>query len=226
MSNILLVHGAIADGSSWNRVIPILQDAGHHVVAVQQPLSSIQDDVAKVRSTLDELEGPVVVVGHSFGGLVISEAAHDASNVSALVYVAAFALNEGETAGAASEPYGQLPSASHFQVDKQGRFTLPQDVYPQYFCPNADAVTARAMAVTQGPSDLARFGYVAGPPAWREHPSYFIVSENDQIISPDQERAMAEQIGAETTVIANGDHAVMVSEPQAVADVILAAAAR
>ena len=167
---ILLVHGAVADGSSWSKVLPILQDAGHRAVAVQQPLSSIADDVAKVRGVLDELGTPVVVVGHSFGGVVITQAAHNAANVSALVYVAAFAPDEGETAATLGEPYGQLPSASHFAIDKQGRFTLPQELFPQFFCPDVDPVEARVMAAVQGPSDAARFGFVSGPPALARAP--------------------------------------------------------
>jgi pimeloyl-ACP methyl ester carboxylesterase len=220
---ILLVHGAIADGSSWGGVLPILQDAGHLAVAVQQPLSSIPDDVAKVRSALDELDGPVVVVGHSFGGVVITQAAHDAANVSALVYVAAFAPDEGESAATLSEPFGQLPSASHFVIDKQGRFTLPQELFPQFFCPDVEPVQARVMAAVQGASDAARFGFVSGPPAWREHRTHYIVAENDQIIPPDLERFVAQRMGAETTSVPGASHAVMVSQPQVVADAILAA---
>jgi pimeloyl-ACP methyl ester carboxylesterase len=224
MATILLVHGAIADGSSWSKVIPILQAAGHEAIAVQQPLSSIPDDVAKVRSVLDELEGPVVLVGHSFGGVVITQAAHDAANVSALVYVAAFAPDEGESAQSLGEPFGQLPSASHFEIDKQGRFTLPQDVFPQYFCPDVDPREARVLAAVQGASDAARFGFVSGPPAWREHPTHFVVAENDQIIPADLERFVAERMGATTTSVPGAGHLVMISQPRVVADAILVAA--
>ncbi|MFF4894768.1 alpha/beta fold hydrolase [Streptomyces sp. NPDC001068] len=224
MSTILLVHGAIADGSSWSEVVPLLQAAGHDVVAVQQPLSSIPDDVAKVRSVLDELEGPVVVVGHSFGGVVITQAAHDAPNVSALVYVAAFAPDEGESAQSLGEPFGQLESASHFVVDKQGRFTLPQDLFPGYFCPDVDPARARVLAAVQGASDVARFGFVSGPPAWREHPTHFVVAGNDRIIPPALERFVAERMNARTTVAESAGHLVMVSQPQVVAQAVLEAA--
>jgi pimeloyl-ACP methyl ester carboxylesterase len=224
MATILLVHGAIADGSSWSKVIPMLQAEGHRTLAVQQPLSSIPDDVAKVRSVLDELEGPVVVVGHSFGGVVITEAAHAAPNVTGLVYVAAFAPDEGESAATLGEPFGQLPSASHFTIDRQGRFTLPQDVFPQYFCPDVPLEEARVLAAVQGASDVARFGFVSGPPAWREHPCHYMVAENDQIIPPDLERFVAGRMGATTVSVPGASHLVMVSQPRAVADVILAAA--
>lgn len=224
MSTILLVHGAIADGSSWSRVIPLLQAADHETVAVQQPLSSIPDDVAKVRNVLDELAGPVVIVGHSFGGVVITQAAHDAPNVSAMVYVAAFAPDEGESVQTLGEPFGQLESASHFKIDKQGRFTLPQDRFPTYFCPDVEPTQAKVMAAAQGASDAARFGFVSGPPAWREHPTHFVVSENDQIIPPALERFCAQRMGAKTTIAEGAGHAVMVSQPRVVAQAILEAA--
>ncbi|MFI8929158.1 alpha/beta fold hydrolase [Streptomyces sp. NPDC053474] len=225
MVNVLLVHGAIADGSSWSGVIPKLQDAGHHVVAVQQPLSSIPDDVTKVRQALDILEGPTVVVGHSFGGCVITNAAHGAANVKALVYVAAFAPDEGETVAQHAEQFEPLESAKHFDVDPQGRLTMPQDLFPQYFAADVDPVQARIMAAVQGPSDAARFEFVSGPPAWREFPSWFIVAGNDQIIGTPLEQWLAERMGAKTTLIDGASHAVMVSQPDAVAAVILEAAA-
>ncbi|MFQ6330245.1 alpha/beta fold hydrolase [Nocardia sp. CWNU-33] len=224
MVNILLVHGAIADGSSWSGVIPTLQAAGHHVVAVQQPLSSIPDDVTKVRQALDILEGPTVVVGHSFGGCVITNAAHGARNVKALVYVAAFAPDEGETVTALGEPFGQPPSAQFFVTDPQGRVTLPQDKFVEYFAFDVDPVQARVMAAVQGPSDAARFGFVSGPPAWREFPSWYIVAGNDLIIGTRLEEVLAERMSAKTTKVAGASHAVMVSNPEAVAQVILEAA--
>lgn len=224
MSTVLLVHGAIADGSSWRKVIPLLQDAGHEAVAVQQPLSSIPDDVAKVRNVLDELEGPVVLVGHSFGGVVVTQAGHDAATVSALVYVAAFAPDLGESVQSLSEPFGQLPSASHFQIDRQGRFTLPQDQFPRYFCPDADPDEAKVLAAVQGASDTSRFGFVSGPPAWREHPTHFVVAENDQIIPPALEEFVAKRMGAQTVVAEGSSHLVMFSQPEVVAKAILEAA--
>jgi pimeloyl-ACP methyl ester carboxylesterase len=205
-------------------VIPLLQAAGHEAIAVQQPLSSIPDDVAKVRGALDELAGPVVIVGHSFGGVVITQAAHGAANVSGMVYVAAFAPDDGESAQSLGEPFGQLESASHFKIDKQGRFTLPQDLFPTYFCPDVEPEQARVMAAAQGPSDAARFGFVSGPPAWREHPTHFVVCENDQIIPPALQRFCAERMGAKSTIAEGACHAVMVSQPEVVAQAILEAA--
>ncbi|OHU29408.1 alpha/beta fold hydrolase [Mycobacteroides chelonae] len=224
MTNILLVHGAIADGSSWAAVIPALQDAGHYVVAVQQPLSSIPDDIWKTREALDLLEGPTVVVGHSFGGAVITNAARGASNVKALVYVAAFAPDEGETVTSTGESFGPPPSAQYFLTDPQGRLTLPQDKFVEYFAPDVDPVQGRVMAVVQGPSDAARFEFVSGAAAWREFPTWYIVAGNDQIIQPAHEAWLAARMGAKTTTVEGSSHSVMVSHPDVVASVILEAA--
>ncbi|MFI9509660.1 alpha/beta fold hydrolase [Nocardia sp. NPDC052566] len=225
MVNILLVHGAIADGSSWSAVIPALQNAGHHVVAAQQPLSSIPDDVTKVRQALAILDGPTVVVGHSFGGCVITNAAHGARNVKSLVYVAAFAPDEGETVAQHGAQFPEPPSAAFFSVDPQGRVTLPQDKFVEYFAPDVDPVQARIMAAVQGPSDAARFEFVSGAPAWREFPSWYIVAGNDQIISPQLEAWLADRMGAKTTHVEGSSHSVMVSHPDIVTQVILEAAA-
>lgn len=225
MANILLVHGAIADGSSWAGVIQALQAAGHHVVAAQQPLSSIPDDVQKVRELLDTLDGETVVVGHSFGGFVISNAAKGAPNVKSLVYVAAFGPEEGESAGGLTEEYGALPSASKFVLDPQGRFTLSQDDYVAYFAPDLPEEQARINAATQGPSDAGRFTWASGAPAWKDVPTWYVVAGNDQIINPKLEAACAERMGAQTTVIEGASHSVMLSHPEEVVKVILAAAA-
>ncbi|KAF9932451.1 hypothetical protein FBU30_008154 [Linnemannia zychae] len=226
MVNIVLVHGAIADGSSWSRVIPILQDAGHNVIAVQQPLSSIDDDVTKVKFALATIKnGPIVLVGHSFGGLVISQAGCGNTNISSLVYVAAFALDQGESVAELGKNYKVLPSNQKFVADGSGRLTLPQDLFVQYFAPDVDKTEAKVMAAAQGPCDAARFGYVSGPPAWKEHPSYYIVSEHDQIIQPEMEAFFAERMKAKKTVKIPASHAVMVSHPKEVAALILEAAA-
>ncbi|KAG0208411.1 hypothetical protein BGX28_000629 [Mortierella sp. GBA30] len=225
MVNIVLVHGAIADGSSWSSVIPILQNAGHMVTAVQQPLTSIDDDVAKTKSVLAQVPGPIVLVGHSFGGLVITQAGHNASNVSALVYVAAFAPDQGEKVAELSKKYPDLPSATAFVKDDMGRLTLPQDKFLTYFAPDVQKVQARVMASVQGPCDAARFMYASGPPAWKELPTYYVIAEKDQIISPQLEAMFAQRMNARKTVnVAGASHAVMVSHPKEVAAVILEAA--
>ncbi|KAF9309865.1 hypothetical protein BGZ91_007266 [Linnemannia elongata] len=225
MVNIVLVHGAIADGSSWSRVIPHLHAAGHYVIAVQQPLTSIEDDVAKVKVALGTIKsGPIVLVGHSFGGTVITQAAHNNPKVSALVYVAAFAPDQGESVAELGKNYTALPSNQHFVPDSEGRLVLPQDLFVKYFAPDVDKKEAEIMAVAQGPCDGARFGFVSGPPAWKEHPSYYIVAQNDQIIQPEMEAFFAERMKAKKTVKIPASHAVLVSHPKEVADLILEAA--
>ncbi|KAF9963103.1 hypothetical protein BGZ70_007629 [Mortierella alpina] len=223
--NIVLVHGALADGSSWSKVIPILQAAGHGVTAVQQPLSSIDDDVAKTKSVLARIPGPIVLVGHSFGGVVITQAGHKASNVAALVYVAAFAPDKGESVNEIGKNFTALPSAAAFVSDSQGRLTLPQDKFLTYFCPDVEKKEARIMAAVQGPCDAPRFDYTSGAPAWKEHPSYYIVAGKDQIINPKMLAYFAKRIKAKKTVTVPGaSHALMVSHPKEVAAVILEAA--
>jgi pimeloyl-ACP methyl ester carboxylesterase len=223
-ANIVLVHGADADGSSWSKVIPILQGAGHYTVAVQLPLTSIVDDAATARRAIDKLDAPVVVVGHSFGGVVITQAAHNAANVSALVYVAAFAPDTNESAADLVGRFPALESAKYIVVDKNGFFAFPQDQFPRLFAQDVDPAEARVMAASQGPADAARFAFKSGPSAWREHPSWYIIAEADGIIHPELERWMAQRMNAKTTSVSGASHAVMVSRPREVANVILAAA--
>ncbi|GJJ76155.1 hypothetical protein EMPS_08514 [Entomortierella parvispora] len=226
MVNILLVHGAIADGSSWAGVIPLLEAAGHTVVAVQQPLTSIPDDIAKTKVALATLNGPVVIVGHSFGGYVISNAAYNEPNVVALVYVAAFGPDEGESALDLGKNFTPLPSNQLFKPDSAGRVTLSQPDFVKYFAPDVGAEKARIMAAVQGPSDGARFGWKSGPVAWKQKPSWYIVAEHDQIIQPELELWCAERMKAKKIVkVPGASHAVMVSHPKEVANVILEAAA-
>lgn len=225
MVNILLVHGAIADGSSWAGVIPLLLAAGLKVLAVQQPLTSIPDDIAKTKVALATLTGPVVMVGHSFGGFVISNAAYNESSVAALVYVAAFGPDEGESAVDLGKNYTSLPSNQVFVPDSAGRVTLSQPNFVKYFAPDVDVQKARVMAAVQGPSDGARFAWKSGPPAWKHKPSYYIVSEHDQIIQPELELFCAERMKAKKIVkVPGASHAVMVSHPKEVANLILEAA--
>src|SRR6202521_5218425 len=158
-ANIVLVHGADADGSCWSKVIPILQDAGHNVVAVQLPLTSTADDAATTRRAIDKFDAPVVVVGHSFGGVVITQAAHQAPNVSALVYVAAFAPDADESAADLVGRFPALESGKYIVVDKDGFFALPQDYFTRLSANDLDRFEARVLAVVQGPSDSVRFPF-------------------------------------------------------------------
>lgn len=223
--SIVLVHGAIADGSSWSGVIERLQ-AKHYtnVWAVQQPLSSLPDDIAKVNDALEWIPGPVVLVGHSFGGIVVTNAGNH-PKVKALVYVAAFAPDENQTAADLGKNYTPLPSGQAFQFDKQKRFYLTQPDFLKYFAPDVEPKKAAVMAAAQGLADGARFGWKSGPAAWKKKPSYFVVSEHDQIIQPELEKWEANNIKAVKTVsVPNASHAVLVSHPDIVTNLILEAA--
>ncbi|KAF9310132.1 hypothetical protein BG003_008884 [Podila horticola] len=225
MPSILLVHGAIADGSSWSGVIPMLQAAGYNVTAVQLPLSSIPNDIAKTKVALATLPGPIVIVGHSFGGYVITNAAYDDSNVAALVYVAAFGPDEGEDVVGLGKNYTALPSNQLFVPDSNGMVTLSQPNFVKYFAPDVDKTKAKVMAAVQGPSDQGRFVWKSGPPAWKQKPSWYVVAGNDQIIQPELEMFCAQRMKAKKVVkVPGSSHAVMVSHPKEVAALIMEAA--
>ncbi|KAF9900625.1 hypothetical protein EC991_007071, partial [Linnemannia zychae] len=219
MVNIVLVHGAFADGSSWS-------DAGHTVTAVQQPLSSIDDDVAKVKVALAAVKsGPIVLVGHSFGGLVISHAAIGNTNISSLVYVAAFALDKGESVAELGKSYKPLVSNQQFVPDSAGKLALPQDLFVKYFAPDVEPKQAKIMAAAQGPCDTPRFEYVSAAPAWRQFPNYYVVAEKDQIIQPEMQAFFADRMKAKKTLKLPASHAVPVSHAKEIAALILEAAA-
>jgi pimeloyl-ACP methyl ester carboxylesterase len=222
--NVLLVHGAWADGSSWGGVIPLLRERGHNAVAVQLSLNSLADDVAHTRQVLvDRLQGPTVLVGHSYGGAVISGAAAGQSNVIALVYASAFAPDEGESLGGLSGRYPAAPLGDHLQPDSRGKLWIDPAKYNEVFCQDVDAMQAGVMAATQGPLAGAIFGEKAGPAAWHTVPSWYFVSTDDRAIAPDLERFMAGRMGASTIEVASS-HASPVSHPHEVADLIFAAA--
>lgn len=229
-ARILLVHGALADGSSWSKVIPTLQAAGHNVTAVQQPLTGIAQDVAVVKNQLAALNAannaPIVVVGHSFGGFVITNAARDVPNIKSLVYVMAFAPDEGESVVSLEKNYTTLPSNKAFIPNgPDGRLVLSQADYLQYFAPDVDEDDAMVLAATQGPSDSGRFTYVSGPPAWKQVKDlHYIVAENDQIIPPALEGWLANRMKADTTTLKGSSHAGLISQADEVAKVILKAA--
>ncbi|KAG0041095.1 hypothetical protein BGZ83_002362 [Gryganskiella cystojenkinii] len=223
--NILLVHGALADGSSWSGVITILQAQGYNVTAVQQPLSSLPDDIAKTKVALATLPGPVIMVGHSFGGVVITNAAYNAFNVAGLVYVSAFAPDEGETAKDLEKNYTALLSSTLMVPDSNGRVILSEPNFVKYFAPDVPTAQAKVMAAVQGPSDTARFMWKSGPAAWKQKPSWAVVSGNDQIINPAVEEFCAKRMKAKKMVkIPGASHAALVSRPKIVAALILEAA--
>jgi pimeloyl-ACP methyl ester carboxylesterase len=221
--NIVLVHGAFADGSSWGRVIPPLARDGYHVTAVQIPLTSVADDVAVARRVIDAQDGPTVVVGHSYGGCVITQAAHGAGNVRALVYLAAMAPDEGETNGALAARFPAPLLAQCLRPDAAGFAYVDRARFHEVFCADVDAETALVMAAAQKPIAGSTFGDPCGPAAWHDVPTFFQVSEDDHAIHPDQERWEAERMGA-TTLALRSSHVAMISHPQEVAALIREAA--
>jgi pimeloyl-ACP methyl ester carboxylesterase len=221
VKNIVLVHGAFADGSSWSKVIPILQAKGYNVTAVQNPLTSLADDVATTQRAIARQDGPVLLVGHSWGGVVITEAGMD-PKVVGLVYVAAFAPDQGEQVGELGKKYPPPPALAAPNVDEKGFLTLSVDAFKKFGSdlPEKDALVACA---TQGPISASAFAAQVAGVAWKSKPSWYIVSTLDQAIAPDEERFFAKRAKASTTEL-KASHVPMLSQPEAVAAVIIEAA--
>jgi pimeloyl-ACP methyl ester carboxylesterase len=219
--NIVLVHGLWADGSSWSKVIPILKNAGYRVISVQLALHSLAEDVATVKRAIDLVGGPTILVAHSFGGFVITNAAYNNPNVTALVYVSAFAPDEGESA-VNFVPVESLPPGL-LVFDSGGFAYLNPEMFPQAFAQDVNKTEAEIMAITQKPAHQSLFTEKSGPPAWKQLPTWFEVSEGDRIIPPDAERMFAQRMNA-TTISLNSSHASLVSHPNEIAQLILDAA--
>jgi len=224
LANILLVHGAWADGSSWSRVIKLLQAAGHNVAAVQLPHTSHADNVTVTRHAIDAFAGPVVAVGHSYGGMVVGDASHANDKVSALVFVAAFALDEGESLAALAQQGPPLPSASHIRPNAYGYLFIDPATFANDFAADVDPADARVMAAVQKPIHASIFGATAGPPGWKEHPAWYQISENDAMIPPDAERLFAKRVNARKTISLPSSHASLVSHPTEITALIEEAA--
>jgi pimeloyl-ACP methyl ester carboxylesterase len=231
---IVLVHGSFADASGFNKVIQRLQARGYRTIAPSNPLRTVASDAAYIRSVLDTIEGPIVLVAHSYGGFVITNAATGHPNVEALVYINGFAPAEGEVAAdlvtkfpgsmiieenLTIRPY---PTADPAALGLEAYINT--DVFREAFAADIDRRTTAAMAAMQRPIDLAVLQQPSGPPAWETIPSWFIIGENDNTIPADLHRFMAERAGAVGTVELRASHAVMISKPAAVVDVIIEAA--
>ena len=220
--NIVLVHGAWADGSSWSAVIQRLQEDGYNVTAPQFPLTSLADNLARLRQVLAVQDGPTIVVGHSYGGQIITALGTDAPNVVGLVYIAAFALDEGESIGALlSGP--PTPALAHLRIDTQGFAWIPQSDFVNHFAADVDPQKANVMYAVQQPLHVSALADVMGTPAWRTLPSWYMVATNDEAIPPDAERFFAQRMGA-TTVEIESSHVAMVSHANAVTKLIEKAA--
>jgi pimeloyl-ACP methyl ester carboxylesterase len=219
--NVVLVHGAWADGSSWAEVIPRLQAAGLKVTAVQNPLTSLKDSVEATRRALAEQDGPTVLVAHSWGGTVISEVGTD-PKVTALVYIAARAPDADEDFVALSGKFPTGPVRAGVQVH-DGFTELSEDAFLKYFANGVDPENAKVLYAVQWPTAASIFAGRTTVAAWRSKPSWYAVSKLDQTINPDLERFLAKRMNA-TTVEIEAGHLSLVSHPKEVADLILAAA--
>jgi pimeloyl-ACP methyl ester carboxylesterase len=221
--NIVLVHGAWADGSSWSGVIERLQADGFRVIAPQFPLTSLADDVARLRQVLDVLDGPTVVAGHSYGGQIMTALGEDAPNVVGLVYIAAFGLDQGESLGQLLSQGPVTPSLAHLFTDSRGFGWLSEEDFVEHFAADVDSTRAHVMYAVQQPIASPAFTDVMGVPAWKSLPSWYLVAQNDEAIPPDAERQFATRMGATTTEIP-ASHVAMVSHPTEVAQLIAKAA--
>jgi pimeloyl-ACP methyl ester carboxylesterase len=217
--NIVLVHGAWADGSCWSGVIERLQAGGYHVTAPQFPESSLAADVARLRQVLARQGGPTIVAGHSYGGQIITALGTDAPNAVGLVYIAAFGLDEGESIGALLIQGPPTPALVHLDVDPLGFAWLPQDDFVHHFAADVNPVEAEIMYAVQQPLAMTALQDVMGVPAWKSLPSWYLVATNDEAIPPDAERQFALRMGATTVEIASG-HVAMVSHPDEVTQLI------
>lgn len=220
--NVVLVHGAFADGSSWNKVIPLLEAKGLHVTSVQNPLTSLGDDVSAATRAIDRQNGPVVLVGHSWAGSVITQAGNN-DKVKALVYVAAFAPDNGQSANDIQKGLPAPAWLPELHKDAAGFLTLSDKAMAENFAPDVSHAQARVLAATQGPWYSGCLDEKIGHAAWHDKPSWYVVSTKDQIVPTSFQMKLAKQIGA-TTVDVDASHVPMLSKPQEVAAAIISAA--
>ena len=207
--NVVLVHGMWFDASSWSRVIPILQDAGHRVIAVHLPLHSLGDDVATVKRAIELVGWPTIVARHSYGGMVITNAAYNNPNVKGLVYVTAFAPKEGQSLG---DFVDVKEMKKTLITDSEGFSYINPAMFAGAFSKEVKSTEAETMAAVQNPFNISIFAEKSGPPAWKHLPTWYQISENDQSIPPDVQCSFAKQMNA-TTISLPSSHASLVSHP-------------
>jgi pimeloyl-ACP methyl ester carboxylesterase len=220
--NVLLVHGAWADGSSWSDVIAELQARGYNVAAPQFPESSLADDVARLRQVLALLDGPTLLVGHSYGGQIMTALGEKTPSVIGLVYIAGFGLDQGESIGTLLQAGPPTPSLAHLKIDDRGFAWIPEDDFVGHFAPDIDPVKAKIMFAVQQALSASTLEDVMGVPAWKALPTWYRVATDDQAIPPDAERAFAKRMGATTVEVRSG-HCAMVSHPGEVVSLVEAA---
>jgi pimeloyl-ACP methyl ester carboxylesterase len=218
----VLVHGAFADGSSWEKVIPYLEKAGLKVVAVQNPLDSLDNDVAATKRAIRNAEGPVVLVGHSWAGAVITEAGND-DKVKSLVYVAAYAPDKGESVKSATSKYPDPESLKTFVKDPDGYLTISEEGIKKYFAADLPPKEQAVVAATQGPFHIRTLGATISQAAWREKPTFMVVASKDAIIPPQMEKDQVKAAKA-TAIEVPSSHVAMLAFPKEVSELIIKAA--
>jgi len=223
VKNVVLVHGAWADGSSWSKIIPLLQAKGLHVAAVQNPLTSIADDVAATHRIINAQDGPVLLAGHSYGGAVITEAGNN-PKVAGLVYIAAFAPDEGETLAGLAANFPQPPAFGEIHPIEDGFLLLTPKGVREDFAQDLSPAEKSVLVATQAATHGAILSTPIKAAAWHSKPSWFVIASNDRSISPEQERSTARRMGA-TTLTLPTSHVAMLAQPEKVADFIVEAAA-
>lgn len=222
VKNIVLVHGAFADGSSWSKVIPLLQAKGLNVIAVQNPLTSFDDDVAATKRVIAQMDGPVLLIGHSYGGMVISEAGKD-PKVAGLLYVAALVPEEGQNVNDVNAAMPPTAVGPEFKLSPEGFLSLSEKGIHEFFAQDVPVQERKLIYATQVTWAASATQVKVYAPAWKTKPSWYIVASRDGMINPDLERFKARLINAKTLEL-NASHVPMVSQPEKVADFIIGAA--
>jgi pimeloyl-ACP methyl ester carboxylesterase len=220
IKNVVLVHGAFADGSGWDAVAKILEKDGYKVSVPQEPETSYAEDQKYTKAAIDAMGGPVILVGHSYGGSVITEAGND-PNVAALVYIAAFALDEGESCASIEQAVPQASKA--FKPDSDGNWWIEQEHFAADFAADIPAEQAAFMAIAQVPISTDSFTHKVSNPAWKNKPTWYMVAGSDRSINPIQERMMAKRANAKTVEV-NSSHVAYMSHPKEAAKLIEEAA--
>ncbi len=218
-TNIILVHGSFSDGSVWSKVIPIMQNAGYNVTSAQLPLRSLTDDIATVERAIERTGGPTILVGHSYGGVVITNAGYNNSNVTSLVYLAAYAPDQGESLLSLVNNTNELP-ANLFVIDNNGLMLMNPDLISEWFAQDVIPAEVDVMAAIQKPVNLSTAEEKSGPPAWKQLPTWYQVSENDRVVPPDTQRFFAERMNA-TVLSLNASHFSQLSQPDKIAELIM-----
>lgn len=218
-THIVLVHGSFGDGSVWSKVIPVLQNAGHRVTAVQLPLQSLTEDVAVVERAIERIGDPTILVGHSYGGAVITNAGYNNSNVIGLVYLAAYAPAQGESLLDLGNNTADLPE-NLFTIDNEGFMLMNPDLIHEWFAQDVNLAEVDIMAAVQKPVNLSTVEEKSGPPAWRQLPTWYQISKNDRVVPPDLQHFFAESMNA-TILSLNASHFSQISQPDEIAGLIL-----